>query len=501
MIKTIFVTLIVFGCGAIFAQPMIKVVPEILESDTIIPLGYSSTYGHIFDPIYIKNTGAVPVELGLSGSFDYRHLDTIGLYGDTMRVSAHFGDSLGFSWTFGDPFDIVAQFPRFCSDGFYGASGISLDPGDSVFIMFTVSTHTCPVIPSSDTLRIFIFGLNGADIDTAIVKKHFLLFYCSFEPPDSVTIDSINAMPGSERVFLSTVREPWMVCMDYFNVYRDTTALFYMSQIDSSNLLPDHAVTRFFTDSFDDPHWPGYWLSSKGVSDTLVNLFYVFTAVDTGATAPGGFSETPYPSNLVCEYDQGMKADPIFGSVNIISIPCYDERYRIASDLADYGIKSVEEWNPQTQTWTTVGRQAIAVPPVWAPDGSLKVSHTYRVSGYDMSSDTLFSTFTPGIVPSQDTVYTLYSNPITGDRNIVILPFKTSYIDGIHDCISLATSIEAAGAYRIYQVDRWNNETQTWSVVGSRHPIFGWTNGPVRPGLPYRIWVDNLSPISWPLSR
>ena len=61
---------ITLAAAAVFAQPAIEVIPEILEGDTIF-LGSTHLYGYILEPIYIKNTGAVPVELGLSGSFYY----------------------------------------------------------------------------------------------------------------------------------------------------------------------------------------------------------------------------------------------------------------------------------------------------------------------------------------------------------------------------------------------------------------------------------------------
>lgn len=484
--------MLIIGSSVLLAQPLIEVIPEVLEVDTI-NLGSTEYYG-VFDPVIVKNSGSVDVELGLSASFDYRHVDTVGHYGDTVAVWAHFGESLSFSWIPGS-LDVAAQFPRFCGDGYFGSPGISLGSGDSVFLQFRVQAHTCPVSPLDDTLRIHLYGRNGTEIDSTDIRKAMTFSWGGgYLPPASLVVDSISVTAGSEEVFFSTMEGPWELCLDYYQLYRDTVALFYPTQLDSNNMLPDHFYSTTLVDSFSDTLWPHYWGSSKGIGDTLVNLFYVGTGIDTGT---GGYGESSSPSWCLCEYDQSLKADPVHGSFNLISIPCYDERYTTSSDLSEFGICLVQEWNPITQTWSLHGHELL--PGIWSPDMPLQVSHVYRVSGNDMEPFQLFSTFKPGIVASSDTSYTLYSSSIVGDRNIIMLPFNTCYIDGINSCSTLDASIVGLGG-DIYRVERWNNTTQTWSVVGFEivPGIWGWDDH-LRPGLPYRIWVDTDSPINWPI--
>ncbi|MGC9314645.1 MAG: hypothetical protein ACP5G4_03330 [bacterium] len=307
-----------------------------------------------------------------------------------------------------------------------------------------------------------------------------------------LSIDSIDAAIGDEAVFLNTGAEPWDVGADFFNVYRDTFPIFFSTQVGPSNLLPDRAYTAAFTDDFDDPFWPDYVGSSKGIGDTLVNLFYVVNAVDTA----GGFMSL---SNCAGEFDQGMKSSPTAGSVNFISIPTYDERWTNASDLSALGVSTVQEWHAVTQTWLTVGVEVVS--GVWSPDDPLQLSHVYRVSGADIPSETIFTTFNPGFIPSTDTIYDLHSDNVFGNQNIIMLPFKAAYIDGIDDCASLEASITAAGADEILSVERWNSATKTWHLVGSKLPVGVWSpNGELRPGLPYRIRVESDSPVNWPLN-
>ncbi len=480
--------------ASILAQPLIVVVPEVLEFDEYT---LASTFFHGLpgEPIYIKNTGVDTVELGLSVECAYRVVDSIEGIRDSIRFRGYFFDTLSYP-PISDSLDYILESPRFCSDGFYGASGLSLAPGDSVFLSYDITTHCCPSMPMEDTSHVYIYARSGAEIDTAEVTQYFgILSPPGFPPPESLVIDSINAILGYEQVFLSTTEEPWELCLDYYHLYRDTIALFFASQLDSNNLLPDRFYTTTLVDSFSDTLWEDYWMSSKGVGDTLVNLFYVATGVDTGM---GGYGESSSPGWCVCEYDQGMKVNPVLGSFNLLSIPCYDERYTTASDLSEFAVSTVQEWNPVTQTWSLHGKELL--PGVWSPDEPLQVSHVYRVSGTDMEPTQLFSTFKPGIVPNNDSTYILYSNSIMGDRNIIMLPFKTSLLDGISNCSTLDASISGVGA-TIYQVDRWNNATQTWEIIGTEAFPDTWiVDGRLRPGLPYRIWVDTDSPVTWPIS-
>ncbi|MGC9315817.1 MAG: hypothetical protein ACP5G4_09395, partial [bacterium] len=285
-------------------------------------------------------------------------------------------------------------------------------------------------------------------------------------PPDSVVITQITCTPGSEEIRFKANATPFFYGADWYHVYRDTVCLFYSTQLDSNNLLPTRGTGLYYTDLFTDTLWAHYPTSSKGVCDTLVNLFYVFTSVDSGPTAPGGFAESAFPSWPLCEYDQTIKSNPVTGSYNVVSIPCYDDDVTRAIDFAAWGATSVQEWNAATQTWSTIGSQLF--PGTWVPNGNIMVSHSYRFSGAGVAAQDIFSTFEPGIVPQDDTTYTLYSSTVAGNRNIIMLPFKVSYIDNITNCATLAASIVAAGATEVTRVERWNNATMTWSTVGSQ---------------------------------
>jgi len=317
------------------------------------------------------------------------------------------------------------------------------------------------------------------------------------QPPDSVVITQITCTPGSEEIRFKANATPYFYGADWYHIYRDTLCLFYRTQIDSSNLLPDRSTSLYFTDLFNDTLWAHYPTSSKGVCDTLVNLFYVFTSVDSGPTAPGGYAESAYPSWPLCEYDQSIKSNPVSGSNNVVSIPCYDDDVTEASDFESWGASSVQEWDAPTQTWTAIGSKT---PFGWSPNGAIKVSHSYRFSGTTVPAEDIFSTFEPGIVPQTDTTYTLYSSAVAGNRNIVMLPFKVSHIDNISNCSTLEASIVSAGATEVTRIERWDNSTMTWGPIGSKTP-FGWSpNGRVKPGLPYRVWVTTPGPIEWPIS-
>lgn len=481
----------------LLAQPSIVVVPEELDEDCYY-FDETIYHGQPEEPIYIKNTGTETVELGLSAEWAFRVVDSVDADQDTVRMWGYFSDTLAYP-PLGDTMDYILETPRFSSDGFYGSAGLSLAPGDSAFLSYKIIMHYLHTWPYDDTSKVFVYARNGEEMDTAqLLKKICLIGCCGPPAPESLIIDSITTTTGSEQISFKASAAPFYYNADWFHVYRDTTALFYSTQLDSSKLLPERFYSMAYVDSFSDTLWEGYWMSSKGILDTLVNLFYVSTWVDSGPTAPGGYAESSYPSWCVCEYDQSLYSHPIAGSVNLISIPCYDERYTTASDLGEFGISSVAEWSPITQTWSMRGSEVF--PGVWSPDESLQVSHVYRVNGTEMDTFQLFSTFKPGIIPDTDTSYVLHSHYLLGGRNIIMLPFKVAYIDNIVLCSDLENSLIAAGVDELYRVERWNSRTQTWSVVGQK-VVWGWiVDGRLRPGLPYRISISTPTPIYWPLS-
>ena len=485
-----------------------------LSTDTLFSLdtmGVSETrsIGWYYDTLCVKNIGTTSVELGFSVSCDHWHIDTVGFYGDTTRLWGRFDYSHPPSFVYIDslPEYSIWTSPRYCGDGYYGSDGISLAPGDSLFLYLRFRTSRCPTA-YRDTIRVSVHGRNGFTTDTEQLIWGCWVCVSHCDPPDTLKIDSVDVTPGAERVFLSTDLDPWMMCFDYFNVYRDTVPLFYMSQLDTT---PDNhnkigtTDTRYFNDDFSDMLWPHYLDSSKGVGDTLVNLFYVFTSVDTGPSAPGGYEESCYPSPCVCEFDQPLYTHSVLGVQNWISIPNVDYRYQNASDLESLGINQVMEWNSEYQAPELVG--AMLPGFGWVLDGPLKVGHVYNVFGTHGVTPNVFSTNTPGWIPQCDTVFDLCYNPTLGGRNIIMIPFRTSIIEGLIDRATLKVSIEEAGfAYgvRLLRIDRWNGTAFIWEPIADYNPILHeWSANPhLRSGVPYRIWIDSTSGtacFSWPI--
>jgi len=337
------------------------------------------------------------------------------------------------------------------------------------------------------------------------------------DPPDTIKIISENCNTDEEYIEFKTDLGPTGYYGDFFNVYRDTLPLFFLTQLDTTddnrNLI-GRTVIRFFTDDFTgtaelpDTLWRHYWNSSKGVCDTLVNLFYTFTTVDTGASALDGFAESRFPSQCVCEYDQPIYTHATLGTQNWLSIPNYDENYELCSDLDGLGITQIKEWKSATQTSSLIG----SYHPLfgWTLNNPLLIGHVYLVSGdySDMSGDSTFQTYTPGTIPVSDSVYTLAFHPILGGRNVIMLPFRASIVENITDRASLETSIEDVGSVHsvsMTRIDIWNGSTFTWSMIANDHPVFGWSANPhLRPGSVYRITISSSlgSTVSfeWPIS-
>ncbi len=327
------------------------------------------------------------------------------------------------------------------------------------------------------------------------------------DPPDSVVITSENCTSPTEDVKFKMGATPDYYGGDYYHAYRDTVALFYITQClgdtlaPNYNLLRENTVSRYYTDNFVDTLWTHYWNSSKGVCDTLVNLFYVFTTVDTGMTAPGGFAESPYPSWCVCEYDQPMYEHPSLGKKNVVSIPNIHNDYALCSNFEGMGAIKVDEWDPFVQQWVQRGFKMM--PGLWIPDGSILVSHIYQIH-FDVTPPSMFTTFEPGIVPSTDTTYTIDFVAARGGRNVIMLPFLVSHIMGIHDCSDLESSIEDAGSAvgaDMYKVEFWDAALQSWVQIGYEMMPGLWVpDGHLRPGMPYRIFVrDASASFTWPM--
>jgi hypothetical protein len=336
------------------------------------------------------------------------------------------------------------------------------------------------------------------------------------DPPDTIKIISENCNTDDEQIEFKTDLGPTGYYGDFFNVYRDTLPLFFLTQLDTTddnrNLI-GRTVIRFFTDDFTgtaelpDTLWRHYWNSSKGVCDTLVNLFYTFTTVDTGASAPDGFAESRFPSQCVCEYDQPIYAHATLGTRNWLSIPNYDENYEMCSDLEGLGVRKVMEWDPVTQIPLTVGDYLF--PLGWVANNPLKIGHVYQVLGdySTMSDSSTFQTYTPGIIPALDTVYTLAYDPTLGGRNVIILPFRASIVENITDRASLETSVEDIGSawsVALMKIDVWDGSAFIWNTISEYNiPFAMWTTNPhLRPGNVYRIWITGTGTVSfsWPIS-
>ena len=411
-------------------------------------------------------------------------------------------------------------------------TSIAPDPGDLTPLDSRVAPPAVTPAATAPVMRTLSGGHDLAPMipgETMDIDSRDIYIYVTLlapvgpDPPDTVKIISKNCgagtPPSGQNVEFKTDLGPTGYYGDFFNVYRDTVPLFYMSQLDTTpanrNLI-GRTVIRFFTDDFTgtaelpDTLWQHYWGSSKGVCDTLVNLFYTFTTVDTGASAPGGFAESAYPSWCLCEYDQPIYAHATYGTRNFWSIPNFDDRFTMCSDLEDIGVRLIMEWNSNSQVFVPIGDYH----PIFGwTDGPLKVGHVYLVSGDYAAMDTrapeyeYFQTYTPGIIPQTDSTFTLAYDPTYGGRNVIMLPFKASIIEGITDRISLEASIEEAGivySIALKRIDIWDGTAFIWNSIADEHPIFGWSGNPhLSPGKVYRIWLESTSgtvTFAWPVT-
>ncbi|HHS50966.1 MAG TPA: hypothetical protein ENN07_07620 [candidate division Zixibacteria bacterium] len=335
------------------------------------------------------------------------------------------------------------------------------------------------------------------------------------DPPDTVEIIAKGCASGSERVEFKVDLAPTGYFGNFYNVYRDTVPMFFMSQVDTTtehgNII-GRTQTRFFTDNFLDTLYLGYLGGSKGVCDTLVNLFYVFTTVDTTESAPDGYLESPRPSYCLAEYDQAVYAHPTYGTTNFWSIPNFDERFEVCSDLHDLGIRQVMEWDPVNQVPVLKGLYNVAFAR-WLTDGPLQVGHIYQVSGnYDAvmarpSEHEYFQTYKPGIIPTTDSVFTMVYSPTFGGRNIIMLPFKASIVEGITNRATLVTSIQESGALHgieVYRIDAWDGSAFIWNTIALKITPTIWNANPsIRPGKPIRVWLRTDSgavSFTWPIT-
>ncbi len=324
-------------------------------------------------------------------------------------------------------------------------------------------------------------------------------------PPENIVITDEYCVPDSEYVEFKCDVFPIYYGGDYYRAYRDTVALFSMLQLGNDttsgwyNMLPENTTTRYYYDNFVDTLWWHYFDSSKGVCDTMANMFYVFTTIDTGADVPGGIRESSYPSWCLCEYDQPMWTSATFGTKNVVSFPCVHDSLKVCSDLSDIAVNQVDEWDPEIQAWVSIG---VDLGFMWFPNESLNVSHIYQIWGKVGVTPNLFSTYTPGIIPSTDTTYTLKYSATYGGKNIIMLPFYATYIDEIHNCQDLAENIEEAGSgcnANVTQIERWEPKTQVWISVGVDLGFMWFPNEHVRAGMPYRIWLTSTCNFDWPV--
>ncbi|MCK5832165.1 hypothetical protein KAH81_00685 [bacterium] len=386
-----------------------------------------------------------------------------------------------------------------------------MTPAETAPLMRTLSDGhgPAPIIPGE-----------AMDVDSRDIYIYVtLLAPIGPDPPDTVKIISKNCTDGNEAVEFKTDLGPTGYYGDFFNVYRDTLPLFFMTQLDTTpanrNLI-GRTVIRFFTDDFEgttelpDTLWQHYEGMSKGVCDTLINLFYAFTTVDTGASAPDGYSESSFPSWCMCEYDQSFYYHLTYGNTNFWSVPNADERFVNCSDLDPMGIRQIMEWDAVSQVPVVIAYKHSLFG--WT-DAPLMVGHVYEVSGDYAAIDArddeyeYFQTYTPGIIPETDSVFTLAYSPIYGGRNIIMLPFKASIVEGITDRVTLEVSIEEAGSahgIELKRIDVWNGSSFVWTQIAYEHSLFGWSENPhLRPGKVYYIYLETTSgtvSFTWPIT-
>ena len=454
--------------------------------DSLETMYYTSTPLGIEETLCVRNLGDRPVELGLSCETShwgiYPICDPHYYY---MKLWATFESPPFDAATVVDttPIYYTINTPRFCGFGYFGRDGISLAPDDSVYLYLLFR----PPISTSfarDTLRISVFGRGPFETDVEEITIPATLYDVLRLYPSPFVIDSLDDPPSGEKIFFSTDYPPEFHDMHYYMAYRDTIPLFFRTQL-SETLNIGRSDTRFFTDDFSDTLWPHYHGGSKGIGDTLVNLFYAFTTYDTI------MSESPFIISGVGEFDQALYTDPMLGGRNWITIPNIDYRYRTASDLEPLGVTKVSHWNAEWQVLETVGLYHSAFG--WLVDDFLRYGKCYCIFGTHGITPDILSTNTPGSLYEDDLPETLYYHPDLGGKNIIMRPNKASIVEDIHDRRTLEESLEDAGisgGIRLIQIDEWSGETFQWEPIAEYISGIWTANPPLRRGKPYRIWIE-----------
>jgi len=448
-------------------------------------------------------------ELGLSGESTVELSGFLGM--DRIRA-----DCIFYPSDSGD-ISIVSSLTTYldedtlwCVDGYFGHSGFLADtvfPGDTVFLYLkiTASIGLSKIdFPwENESLIIFVHSRKGSTIYTGPIILKWNNYPFWMPTPESLQIANIDTI-----IHLQADHAASFYGGDFYRVYRDTIPIFYPAQlfgegIDTAARYIGTTSTWEFTDNFSDTLWHDYIDSSRGIDDTLANLFYTFVVVDTGPSAPGDYM-MGFPSVNVCEFDQPLHSDSIMGGRNWISIPCYDNRRTMASDLDSLGINSVMAWNPYAQVLEIVGLNYPGIG--WVVDGSLQVGNVYYINCIHGYHPPIFTTNRPGIIPDYYSTQTLNFDETLGGRNIITIPFRAYIENDIHDRETLEESIFEAsdGTACLTRIDRWNCDAFFWEYIAIRYPIYpSWLHNPhLRAGVPYRIWISSYLPscsFVWPV--
>ncbi len=250
--------------------------------------------------------------------------------------------------------------------------------------------------------------------------------------PNLVILTTVSD-PGEEYVRLKAQATPTTWGGDFYRCYREGQwPLYYSDDLDPASNLIGRTTGIAFFDYFTDPYWSAF--GSMGVADPDVNYYYVYETVDSNI-ATGELTNSPYPSNCVCEYDQDVlnragagRNVLAYTNEHTFETPGSSVGLQICQTVP--GVNRMYKWNYTSQSWVSVttyipGLGYFEVAPGAA---SLDLGDVFMLDMQTGASDQLLSTFAPGYIPDALSYVVDYPDGATSARREwIMIPMKYTY--------------------------------------------------------------------------
>jgi len=322
-------------------------------------------------------------------------------------------------------------------------------------------------------------------------------------PPSPIEILEAVNTTSDHHITIKAPALPSEYGGDRYNVYRQKTwPMFYAADLSGTTNLVGHTAILWFYDFFTDPYAGGLY----GVGDTAVNYYYVMTTIDSNTTTHA-LTESPYPSNCVCEFDQLCKKSTL-GFRNVLTYPC-DHRYRTARAIGAVitGATAISKWSVTSQVWSSIATRTGTgtwIKPPTAND-SLYPGDVFAVNfsltGID---NTMFSTNLPGSIAEDKSIMFRKYTWLPYAWNWIMVPMKFTYL--IKPTYAPTGNLyvrhlaEEIGSDITYEIRTWNRNTQTM-VTAARYvtATHVWTGTTIcRPGMAIAVGVRADATEPWP---